>query len=94
MPACLACLRRIESRFGRVLDVLLLILFARGYGSTHDRVRTTASYVSLSALLLLSQGWAPEVFTPELVTKMRWFDATISLTIVLRRLGILRRTHV
>lgn len=73
------------------LDALLLFLFVRGYGSTHNRIRTTASYASLFALLLLSQHWAPRIFTPQLVTSMLWLNTGISLTIVLRRLGILRR---
>ncbi len=72
------------------LDGLLLFLFARGYGSTHNRIRTTASYASLFALLLLSQHWAPRIFTPQLVTSMLWLNTGISLAIVLRRLGILR----
>ena len=76
------------------MDALLMLLFTLGYGSTHNRLRTTASYASLFALLLLSQNWAPQLFSVELVAKMLWLNAAISFAILLRRLGVLRRQRV
>jgi CDP-diacylglycerol--serine O-phosphatidyltransferase len=77
-----------------LLDVLLLFLFAAGRGSTHSRLRTVVSYVSLLALLALSQGWASGLITPELTSALLWINAGISCLIVLRRVGILSRRKV
>jgi len=76
------------------LDVLLLFLFAAGRGSTYNRVRTVASYLSLFALLALSQEWASGFITRSLVTELLWVNAGISLLIVLRRMGVLRSRRV
>lgn len=77
------------------LDVFLLLLHARGVaGILHNRLRTTTSYISLVSLLLLSQGWAPRLVTPEFVTALLWINAGISLTLVLRRLQILSRSRI
>lgn len=77
------------------LDVLLLLLHARGLGGIlHNRLRTTTSYLSLVSLLLLSQTWAPRLVTPEFVTVLLWINAGISLTLALRRLHILSRSRI
>lgn len=39
------------------VDVLFLVLFIRGHGSTENRVRTIFSYSMLLSLLALSLGW-------------------------------------
>ncbi len=77
------------------LDVLLLVLHARGVGGIlHNRLRTTTSYISLVALLLLSQGWAERLVTPDFVIILLWINTGISLTLVLRRLNILSRSRI
>jgi CDP-diacylglycerol--serine O-phosphatidyltransferase len=76
------------------LDLLLLVLYARGFGSTKNRVRTVASYVSLFALLMIAQGWGAGLVTPALVDQLLWINAGISLVIVLRRLGILHKKRI
>jgi CDP-diacylglycerol--serine O-phosphatidyltransferase len=77
------------------LDVLLLLLHARGVGGIlHNRLRTTTSYISLVALLLFSQGWAERLVTPESVVFLLWINTGISLTLVLRRLNILSRSRI
>ncbi|MDB4985470.1 MAG: CDP-alcohol phosphatidyltransferase [Myxococcaceae bacterium] len=77
------------------LDVLLLLLHARGVGGIlHNRLRTTTSYISLVALLLLSQGWAPRLVTPDSTIFLLWINTGISLTLVLRRLNILSRSRI
>jgi phosphatidylserine synthase len=77
------------------LDVLLLVLHARGVGGIlHNRLRTTTSYISLVALLLLSQGWAPRLVSPDFVVVLLWINTGISLTLVLRRLNILARNRI
>lgn len=77
------------------LDVLLLVLHARGVGGIlHNRLRTATSYLSLISLLLLSQGWASQLVTPEFVTVLLWINAGIALVLVLRRLNILHRSRI
>ncbi|MET0284774.1 MAG: CDP-alcohol phosphatidyltransferase family protein [Polyangiales bacterium] len=77
------------------LDVLLLVLHARGVGGIlHNRLRTTTSYISLVLLLLLSQGWAERLVTPDFVVVLLWINTGISLTLVLRRLNILSRSRI
>ena len=43
------------------VDLLLLVLYVRGHGSTENRVRTIFSYSMLLSLLALSLGWAVPV---------------------------------
>lgn len=43
------------------IDVLLMVLYLRGHGSTENRVRTIFSYSMLLGLLALSLGWAVPV---------------------------------
>jgi phosphatidylserine synthase len=77
-----------------LLDMVLLILYARGLGSNYKRLRATSGYVSVFALLMLSQGWAQAQLTPELVSMLLWLNAGVSLTIVLRRLKWLSRKRI
>jgi CDP-diacylglycerol--serine O-phosphatidyltransferase len=77
-----------------LLDMVLLILYARGLGSNYKRLRATSGYVSVFALLMLSQGWAKAQLTPELVSMLLWLNAGVSLTIVLRRLKWLSRKRI
>lgn len=76
------------------LDLVLLVLYVRGLGSNYKRLRATTGYVSLFGLLMLSQGWAPKLVTPELVSLLLWINAGVSLTIVLRRLKWLSRKRI
>lgn len=43
------------------VDLLLMVLYLRGHGSTENRVRTIFSYSMLLGLLSLSLGWAVPV---------------------------------
>lgn len=76
------------------LDALLLLLFAAGRGSTHNRLRTTVSYLTVLCLTLLSEGAAKALVTRELVADLLWLNALISFVIVLRRIGLLHRRRV
>jgi phosphatidylserine synthase len=77
-----------------LLDIVLLLLYARGLGSNYKRLRATSGYVSVFALLMLSQGWASAQLTPELVNMLLWLNAGVSLTIALRRLKWLSRKRI
>ena len=76
------------------LDVLLLALFLAQRGSTENRLRTALSYTTLLALLLLGQGWAPRLVTPELVTYLLWLHIAFSSLVVLRLIGVLRARYL
>ena len=73
------------------LDLLLLVLYVVGRGSTENRVRTAMSYSTLLALLVVSQGWAPQVVTPGLVVGLLYVNVTFSSLVALYNLRVLRK---
>lgn len=75
-------------------DVLLLVLFALGRGSTENRLRTTLSYSALLGLLFVSRGWLPELFTAELVSGLLWLGAGFSALVALYNLRILQKRFI
>jgi CDP-diacylglycerol--serine O-phosphatidyltransferase len=76
------------------LDLLLLVLYAVGRGSTENRVRTVVSYATLLSLLLLSQGWLEWLVEPALVSGLLCLNVGLSTAVALHNLGILRRRRV
>jgi CDP-diacylglycerol--serine O-phosphatidyltransferase len=76
------------------LDLLLLVLYALGRGSTENRLRTALSYTTLLSLLLLSQGWAPRVLTPQVVEALLAINVTFSAVVALYNLGALRKRFI
>ena len=76
------------------LDALLMLLFVLGKGSTRNRLRTTLSYATLFALLSVSQGWSNALITPAAVSGLLWVSITVSATIALRNLGVLRSRRI
>lgn len=78
-------------KFG--VDLLLLALFVRGFGSTENRVRTVLSYTVLLALLFVGRGWLPELVTPRAVVNLLMASVAFSCTVALYNLRILRRAH-
>jgi CDP-diacylglycerol--serine O-phosphatidyltransferase len=75
-------------------DVLLLVLFLLGRGSTENRLRTTLSYTALVGLLFVSRGWLPEVFTVHLVSGLLWLGAGFSALVALYNLRILQKRFI
>jgi phosphatidylglycerophosphate synthase len=71
------------------LDLLLLLLFVAGRGSTQNRLRTLLSYAALFSLLALGQGWLPALFTPLLVITILGANIALSLAVTLFNLDLL-----
>ena len=76
------------------LDLCLLVLFVRGRGSTENRIRTVISHTFLLCLLALSQGWAPQLVTAELVEALLWLNIALSAIVGLRLAGLFRRKMI
>lgn len=75
-------------------DLLLLVLFALGKGSTENRLRTTLSYSALLGLLFVSRGWLPELFTKQLVSGLLWLGAGFSALVALYNLRVLQKRFI
>ena len=71
------------------LDLLLLLLFVAGRGSTQNRLRTMLSYAALFSLLALSQGWLPLVFSPGMVVAILSVNMALTTAVVLYNLDLL-----
>ncbi len=76
------------------LDLLLLVLYVAGLGSTENRVRVAMSYSALLALLIVSQGWAPRVVTPHMVVYLLYVNMAFSGLVALYNLRILRKRFI
>ena len=76
------------------LDLLLLVLYIMGRGSTENRLRTSISYTTLLALLFLSQGWLPKLITTEVVEGLLWCNIAFSSTVALNNLSLLQKRFI
>jgi CDP-diacylglycerol--serine O-phosphatidyltransferase len=76
------------------LDLLLLALYALGRGSTENRLRTALNVSTLLALLLLGQGWAPRVLTPQAVEALLSISIAFSAAIAAYNLGLLQKRFI
>lgn len=76
------------------LDVLLLVLYALGKGSTENRIRTAISYATLFGLLALSQGWLPDLATRTLVKHLLGLNIVLSAVVALYNLDLLDKRYV
>lgn len=76
------------------LDLLLVILFWFGRGSSENRLRTGLSYTTLLALLFLSQGWLPRLIQPQTVTAVLWIGIGFSALVVLFNLRVLQKRFI
>jgi len=76
------------------LDLLLLILFALGRGSTQNRLRTAVSYGTLLALLCLSQGWLAGLIGPSTVSVLLGLSIVLTAVVALYNLDILKKRYL
>ena len=72
------------------LDLLLMVLYIRGMGSTENRIRTGISYTTLIALLFVSQNWMSNFITPEFVVYLLIINIAFSTTVALYNMKILQ----
>lgn len=76
------------------LDLLLLVLFAAGLGSTQNRLRTSLTYATLFSLLLLGQGWAPRLITAGAVTTIVSVNVGFSALVALYNMRVLNKRYI
>lgn len=76
------------------LDLLLVLLYLRGRGSTENRLRTTLSSATSLALLGLAHGIAPRLFSVQLAAALLWLNISLNALVLAVRLGLLSRTRV
>ncbi len=76
------------------LDLFLIIQHVMGYGNTENRIRTGINHTTLLALLIISQGWAPQFITNEFVIYLLGMNITFSAVIFFYNLGILQKRFI
>jgi CDP-diacylglycerol--serine O-phosphatidyltransferase len=76
------------------VDLLLLVLYSLGRGSTENRLRTATSYTALFGLLALSQGWAPALVTPSVLVFLLIANIAFSATVALYNLDVLQKRFI
>jgi len=82
------------------LDLLLIVLYIAGLGSTENRVRTCMNYTTLLALLVVSQGWSVHVVTREMmvtrdmVRYLLIINVTFSSLVALYNLRVLQKRFI
>jgi CDP-diacylglycerol--serine O-phosphatidyltransferase len=76
------------------LDLLLLLLYVLGRGSTENRLRTAISYTTLFSLLALSQGWLPQLFQPTTVSFLLFGNIAFSLMVGLYNLDVVKKRYI
>lgn len=76
------------------LDLLLIILYIAGLGSTENRVRTCMNYTTLLALLVVSQNWAEQLVTSDMVVYLLIINVTFSSLVALYNLRVLQKRFI
>ncbi len=76
------------------LDLVLLILFLAGRGSTENRIRTGINYTTLFALIIISQGWLPTFLTAEVVIYLLLINIVFTTIVILYNLRILQKRFI
>lgn len=77
-----------------VLDLVLMILYFTGKGTSESRMRAGINYTTLFALIIVSQGWAAKFITPEVVIYLLWVNIAFSSVVVLYNLNILQKRFI
>jgi len=76
------------------LDLLLIVLYIAGLGSTENRVRTCMNYTTLLALLVVSQPWAVQLVTTDMVVYLLIINVTFSSLVALYNLRVLQKRFI
>lgn len=76
------------------LSLVIMVLCITAWGSTEIRTRTGINYVTVLALLFLSQGWAPKFVTPRLAVCLLWVNVAFAAVAVLYSVGLLRKRFI
>lgn len=76
------------------VDLLLIVLYVFGRGSSETRLRSVAGYATIVVLLLVSQAWAPKALTPRVAEYVLVASIVLSSTAVLLHLGFLQKRFI
>jgi phosphatidylserine synthase len=77
-----------------LLDLVLMLQYLLGRGTTENRIRTVISMTILSSLLLLSQGWAGRFITPEVVADLLYVGIAFSSVLILFNANLLQKRFI
>ncbi len=74
------------------LELLLVLLFLMGrLGRRSGRLRTGLEYTTLLAMLMVSEGWAPKLLTPRMVSWLLGINVAFTAVVVLAAVKVHRR---
>lgn len=92
--ACMPVLPQepVALKFG--LDLLVLVLFAMGRGSTENRLRTVLTHATLFSLLMLGQGWGGRVVSVPMVQALLYVQIGFTAMVAGWQLGLLRKRRI
>lgn len=76
------------------VDLLLIVLYVAGRGSTENRIRTAMGYATLLSLVFVSQHWVPKIVTPEVVRYLLIANITFSTIVVFYNLKLLQKRFI
>ncbi len=76
------------------LDTLLFIQYLFKSGTTENRIRTSLSYTTLIALLVLSQGWAYALVTEKTVIALLSLNIFFSGIVILYNARIIQKRFI
>ena len=76
------------------LDLVLIVLYVAGLGTTESRVRTCMNYTTLLALLVVSQNWANGLVTREMVVYLLSINVAFSSLVALYNARVLQKRFI
>ncbi len=77
------------------LEIVLIVLFLVGRGRRRSgRLRTGLEYTTLLAMLMVSQGWAPRLLTPLLVSWLLGINIAFTSVVVLTAVKVLQKRFI
>jgi CDP-diacylglycerol--serine O-phosphatidyltransferase len=77
------------------LELLLVLLFLMGrLGRRSGRLRTGLEYTTLLAMLMVSEGWAPKLLTPRMVSWLLGINVAFTAVVVLAAVKVLQKRFI
>jgi len=77
------------------LELVLVALFLAGRGRRRaGRMRTGLEYSTLLAMLVVSQGWAPKLVTPLVVSWLLGINVAFTTVVVLNAMKVLQKRFI
>ncbi|MFA4919683.1 MAG: CDP-alcohol phosphatidyltransferase family protein [Thermodesulfovibrionales bacterium] len=77
-----------------ILDLLVIIINIIGREQNRNRIRTGINYTTLLALLMISQGWKPEIISPHFVVYLLYTNIAYTMVVALYESKILKKRFI